>query len=136
MYTLNPDNNKHVTGDPSQSRLDLWSEVSEARHKQKTLIQTAGASMMFGMSSAGNTCTPQSTFDKLGTATDAKYNRKIAKDLSRLIELTSKEQESWQDKEKAQDEKGLDGSGVLNRLSLIRLGFNPPLFFPLCTFVV
>jgi len=112
MYTLNPVHNKNVTGDPSQSRLDLWSKVSEARHKQKTLIQTAGASMMFGMSSAGNACTPQSTFDKLGTATDAEANRKIAKDPSRLIDLTLKEQGSWQDNEKAQDEEGLDGSGV------------------------
>lgn len=112
MYTLNPDHNTHVTGDPSQSRLALWSEVSKARHSQKTLLQTAGASMMFGMSNAGNNCTPQSTFDKLAIATDAKANRKIAKDLSRLIDLTLKEQESWQDKEIAQDEKGLDGSGV------------------------
>jgi len=112
MYALDPDHNKNVTGDPSQSRLVLWSEVSKARHSQKTLLQTAGASMMFGMSSAGNACTPQSTFDKLAIATDTKANRKIAKDLSRLIDLTLKEQGSWQDKEIAQDEKGLDGSGV------------------------
>ena len=111
MYALDPDHNKNVTGDPSQSRLVLWSEVSKARHSQKTLLQTAGASMMFGMSSAGNACTPQSTFDRLGTATDAKANRKIAKDLSRLIELTLKERDVWQDDEKAQDEKGPDGVG-------------------------
>jgi hypothetical protein len=104
MCTLNPTHNNNVTGEPSQSRLEVWSRVSKAKNRQTSLLQTAGASMMYGMASAGNTCPPQSVFDRLDIATDVKVNRTIAKDLSRLIKLTLNEQDVCQNDEKAQGE--------------------------------
>jgi hypothetical protein len=115
MYTLNPTHNNKVTGEPSQSRLEVWSRVSKAKNRQTSLLQTAGASMMYGMASAGNTCPPQSVFDRLDIATDTKVNRTIAKDLSRLIKLTLDEQDVCQDDEKAPSEKGLNGNRVLDQ---------------------
>jgi hypothetical protein len=115
MYTLNPDNNNNVAGDPSPSRLALWRRVSEARNRQTSLLQTAGASMMYSMSNAGNTCPPQSTFDRLDTATDTKVNRQIARNLSRLINITLEEQDVWQNDDGTQDEKGLDGDRLPDR---------------------
>jgi hypothetical protein len=115
LYTLNPDNNNNVAGDPSPSRLELWRRVSEARNRQTSLLQTAGASMMYSMSNAGNTCPPQSTFDRLDTATDTKVNRQIARNLSRLINITLEEQDVWQNDDGTQDEKGLDGDRLPDR---------------------
>jgi len=105
MYTIDPTHNNSVTGDPSPSRLELWDRVSRARNRQTSLLQTTGASMMYSMSNAGNNCPPPSIFDKLHTATDAKVNRQIARNLSRLIELTLEEQDVWQDDEKAQEKE-------------------------------
>jgi hypothetical protein len=115
MYTLEPAQKNNVAGDPSPSRLQLWRRVSEARNRQTSLLQTAGASMMYNMASSGNTCPPQSVFDKLDNATDAKVNRQIARNLSRLINLTLEEQDVYQNDEKAQDEKGPDGDRVTDR---------------------
>jgi len=69
--------------------------------------------MMYSMSNAGNNCPPPSIFDKLDTATDAKVNRQIARNLSGLIELTLEERDVWQDDEKAQ-ENGPDRTTVLD----------------------
>ena len=115
MYTLNPTKNTNVARDPSESRLELWLRVSEARNRQKSLLQTAGASMMYNMTSPGVTCPPQSVFDRRDTATDPKVNRQIARNLSRLINITLEEQDVWQKDEKAQDGKGPDGDRVLDR---------------------
>jgi predicted secreted protein len=115
MYTLDPTHNNNVAGDPSESRLEMWRRVSEARNRQTSLLQTAGASMMYNMTSSGNACPPQSTFDRLDTATDAKVNRQIARNLSRLINITLEEQDVWQNDDGAQDKKGPDGLRVPNR---------------------
>ena len=71
--------------------------------------------MMYGMASPGNTCPPQSVFDRLDTATDTKVNRQIARNMSRLVSLTLEEQDIWQNEEKAQDENGPDRGRVLDR---------------------
>lgn len=114
MYTLNPKHNHRFAGNASHSRLKVWNRVSEAKSKQRSQIQSAGASMMHGMASGGSICPPQSAFDKLKTATDVRANRTIARDLSKLITLTLEEQDEVQNEEKGQNEdvsSGGRGSG-------------------------
>jgi hypothetical protein len=71
--------------------------------------------MIYNMTSSGNSCPPQSVFDRLDTATDAKVNRQIARNLSRLINTTLEEQDVWQNDDGTQDEKGPDGDRVQDR---------------------
>lgn len=56
--------------------------------------------MMHGITRAGTIYAPQSIFDNLTIATDAKFNRTIAQDASKLIRLTLNDQDVWQNDEK------------------------------------
>jgi hypothetical protein len=104
MYSLDPAHNRELTGTPSKSRIDIWKRTLKAKSVQTSSLQGAGASVMHGMANAGAMYAPQSVFDKLDTATSVEVNRNIARDLSKLINLTLQEQDVWEADEKCRSE--------------------------------